>query len=52
MLRWAEAALKLLAAMPEGALVYVFSHGQFIEAVRSLVVNAGMSDREDVKVLA
>jgi len=44
-LRRAEAALERLRAMPEGALVYVFSHGQFIQAVRSLVVDAGMSDR-------
>ncbi len=48
-LRRAEAALERLAAMPEGALVYVFSHGQFIQAVRSLVVDAGMSDREKMK---
>jgi broad specificity phosphatase PhoE len=41
-----EAALDRLAAMPEEALVYVFSHGQFIQAVRSLVVDAELSDRE------
>jgi len=36
-------------AGPKETLVYVFSHGQFIQAVRSLVVDAGMSDREKMQ---
>ena len=42
----AQTALDRLAAMPEDALVYVFSHGQFIQAVRSLVVDSELADRE------
>jgi len=45
----AQAALDRLASHPTDALVYVFSHGQFIQAVRSLVVDAGMSDRKKMK---
>ena len=45
----AQAALDRLAAMPEDALVYVFSHGQFIQAVRSLVIDAELSDRDKMR---
>lgn len=45
LLRRAEAALVRLATMPESALVYVFSHGQFIQAVRSIVVDTGLDAR-------
>lgn len=45
LLRRAEAALARLATMPESALVYVFSHGQFIQAVRSIVVDTGLDAR-------
>jgi len=38
--------LDRLEALPAGSLVYVFSHGQFIQAVRSLVVDPRLSDRE------
>ena len=42
----AAGALERLRAMPEGALVYAFSHGQFMQAVRSLVVETAIGDRE------
>ena len=45
----AEAALDRLAAMPEDALVYVFSHGQFIQAVRSLVIDTELSERDKMR---
>lgn len=45
----ATAALDRLAAMPEDALVYVFSHGQFIQTVRSLVVDTHLTDREKMQ---
>ena len=45
LLRRAEAALDRLAALAPGALVYVFSHGQFIQAVRAVVVEAALDDR-------
>jgi hypothetical protein len=32
--------------MPEDALVYVFSHGQFIQAVRSIVIDSDLSNHE------
>lgn len=45
LLRRAEAALTRLAAQPDDALVYVFSHGQFIQAARALVAEVGLDDR-------
>lgn len=45
LLRRAEAALARLAALPAGAPAYVFSHGQFIQAVRSVVVDRELDDR-------
>ena len=44
LLRRAEAALARLAAHPRGP-VYVFSHGQFIQAVRSIVTETELDDR-------
>ena len=41
----ADAALERLKRQPDDALVYVFSHGQFIQAVRALVVGARVSER-------
>jgi broad specificity phosphatase PhoE len=49
LLRRAEAALTLLAALPDDALVYAFSHGQFIQAVRDLVAAADSDDRERMR---
>ena len=49
LLQRAEAALTRLAAMPEEALVYVFSHGQFIQAVRSVVIDSELSSREKMR---
>jgi len=45
LLRRAEAALSRLAALPADSLVYVFSHGQFIQAVRAVVSEAALDDR-------
>lgn len=45
LLRRAEAAPTRLAALPEGAPAYVFSHGQFIQAVRSIVVDRELDVR-------
>jgi broad specificity phosphatase PhoE len=45
LLRRAEAALDRLAALPAASLVYVFSHGQFIQAVRAVVTQATLDDR-------
>jgi probable phosphoglycerate mutase len=45
----AKTALDRLAALPAGSLVYVFSHGQFIQAVRSLVVESELSDRDKMR---
>ena len=44
-----RAALERLEATPDDALVYVFSHGQFIQAVRSLVIDAELSEREKMR---
>ncbi len=49
LLERAQTALDRLAALPEDALVYVFSHGQFIQAVRSLVVDSKLTDREKMR---
>lgn len=45
LLRRAEATLHQLAALPAASLVYVFSHGQFIQAVRAVVTEAALNDR-------
>ena len=49
LLERAKAALDRLAAMAEDALIYVFSHGQFIQAVRSLVIDSDLTDREKMR---
>jgi len=45
-LRRAEAALARLAALPDDAEVFLFSHGQFMQAVRQSVGLAGQSDAD------
>lgn len=45
LLRRCETALARLAAMPAGLLVYVFGHGQFIQAARAIVADAHLDDR-------
>jgi len=45
LLRRAEAALARLAALPSPGPVYVFSHGQFIQAVRAVVAESELDDR-------
>lgn len=49
LLRRAEAALARLAALPPDALVYVFSHGQFIQAVRAVVIEAELDDQAKMR---
>ncbi len=44
-----KAALERLAAMPDDALAYLFTHGQFIQAVRSLVIDAELSERNKMR---
>lgn len=45
LLRRAETALARLAALPSPGPVYVFSHGQFIQAVRAVVTEPELDDR-------
>jgi probable phosphoglycerate mutase len=53
LLRRCEAALARLAAMPPASLVYVFGHGQFIQAARAIVADAHLDDRgKDARLLA
>ena len=49
LLKRAQTALDRLAAMPEDVLVYVFSHGQFVQAVRSVVIDAELSERDKMR---
>lgn len=41
-----EAALRRLEGFPEEALVYLFSHGQFIQATRSVITRPGRTTAE------
>jgi broad specificity phosphatase PhoE len=49
LLRRAEATLARLATLPDHVLVYVFSHGQYIQATRSLVLDVHLSDQEKMR---
>jgi broad specificity phosphatase PhoE len=49
LLRRAGSALERLQSLPEQALVYIFSHGQFMQAVRSLVIEEGLTDRQKMQ---
>jgi broad specificity phosphatase PhoE len=49
LLHRARAALDRLEVLPVESLVYVFSHGQFIQAARSLVVDSELSDRAKMR---
>jgi broad specificity phosphatase PhoE len=46
LLRRAGEALERLQSVPRDALAYVFSHGQFIQAVRSLVIDRDLTDQQ------
>jgi broad specificity phosphatase PhoE len=50
LLRRTEAALLKLEALPDDALVYVFSHGQFMQALCSTVTDNGTTDREKMEL--
>jgi len=49
MLSRVRASLDRLETLPAESLIYVFSHGQFIQAVRSLVLDSELSDREKMQ---
>jgi broad specificity phosphatase PhoE len=49
LLRRAEAALDKLSAMVPGSRALVFTHGQFMQAVRVTVLHPGMSDSEKMR---
>lgn len=49
LLRRAQDALNRLQSLSLEMPVYVFSHGQFIQALRSLVIDAGLTDREKMQ---
>jgi len=44
-----EAALARLTAMPPASLVYVFGHGQFIQAAHAIVADADLDDRDKMQ---
>lgn len=45
----AEAALARLAALPSSSLAFVFSHGQFIQAVRAVVTEPELDDQAKMR---
>jgi broad specificity phosphatase PhoE len=49
LLRRAEAALHRLAELPEHHRVFVFSHGQFIQAMRTIVLDPAATDRKHME---
>ena len=49
LLRRAEDALGRLAELPEDHRVFVFSHGQFIQAVRTIVLDPVATDRQHME---
>ena len=49
LLRRTEAALSRLEALPHDALVYVFSHGQFMQALRSTVTDNRTTDKQKME---
>ena len=49
LLRRAEGALDRLANMPERSTVLLFSHGQFIQAVRTIVVAPDTDDQSKMR---
>lgn len=49
LLRRCETALARLAAMSAGSRVYVFGHGQFIQAARAIVTGPDLDDRTQMR---
>ena len=49
LLRRAEAALARLAALPSPSLAFIFSHGQFIQAVRAVVTEPELDDQDKMR---
>ncbi len=48
-LRRVEAALARLAALPPASRVYVFGHGQFIQAARAIVTGPDLDDQAQMR---
>jgi broad specificity phosphatase PhoE len=49
LLRRVEASLARLERMPDNALIYLFSHGQFIQAARSIIIEREKTAREKMQ---
>ena len=49
-LRRVEVTLARLAALPVGSLVYVFGHGQFIQAARAIVTSLDLNDQAQMRI--
>ncbi|KQN86862.1 phosphoglycerate mutase [Sphingomonas sp. Leaf67] len=49
LLRRAEVALERLANLPSQSIVFLFSHGQFIQAIRAVVAVPGMDDQDKMR---
>ena len=49
LLRRCKTGLARLAAMPAGSLVYVFGHGQFIQAARAIVAAPDLDDAAQMR---
>ncbi len=49
LLRRAEAALARLAALPSPSMAFIFSHGQFIQAVRVIVTEPELDDQAKMR---
>ncbi len=47
-----RAALRWLGKLPDDSLVYAFSHGQFMQAVRVLLSHPGLPDKAIMQVFA
>jgi broad specificity phosphatase PhoE len=50
LLRRTVAALSRLETLSDDALVYVFSHGQFMQALRSTVMDNGTTDKQKMEL--
>lgn len=49
LLRRAELALERLANLPAQSIVLLFSHGQFIQAIRTVVAGPGIDDQDKMR---
>lgn len=44
-----KGALERLRTWPEDTLAYVFSHGQFIQAIQSIVIDSELTEQEKMR---